>query len=508
MQPRRYPTRTRVADAWIRRARDTRPSGGGSRIEQFLKEMGDTKVRSPKGEGEVTINTLHGSDDPKYNQLFQREYAKWSGGDDTTTEGRGARVIDSPQKLKTVQDELVEDAVNFGVPEATAREMVRGLVVGDDDSSVREVERNLQRAIDKAVGDKQRADADAAGKAERGKAEAQAEAERKQELQRRTQVRERAQAAESAADAARAALEEAKKSKDKAAIQRAEEAVNKAESKALSESAALTRVEVTEAGEAEAAATLKAQEAAAKAAAAAAGLEGAQAALEAARDAGDPDAIREAEEEAAAAQEAFDKADAEKRESEAALEGRRAEERKRNAEVAELQFEKAWAHAQKNRGVLLTDAEGNTVRYNPERSDEVYEYMMALLGEQVTKRGLPTMDTTSVRDIEQADDDGDGKEKGKGKGNKGDVKSKGDAPSGPTKSGKPRRPDGSSPTGGETEDYGPGEFWMVNPGKWSAKDSKGNHRTFGTMAGAKAYAKTASSMPSRVASRYLLGDGR
>ena len=50
----------------------------------------------------------------------------------------------------------------------------------------------------------------------------------------------------------------------------------------------------------------------------------------------------------------------------------------------------------------------------------------------------------------------------------------------------------------------PCEFWEVNPDTWSAKNGKGVSRTFTTMDGAKAYAKKAMSMPSRVASRYLL----
>ena len=529
--------------------------------------MGDTKVRSPKGEGEVTINTLHGSDDPKYNQLFQREYAKWSGGDDDTTEGRGVGVIDSPQKLKAVQDDLVEDAVNFGVPEATAREMVRGLVVGDDDSSVVLVERNLQRAIDKAVGDKQKADADAAEKAEGEKAKAKAKADAEKALKelqgkqdeliedavkagvpeeaaralarelkegdgedaldkvrdalkplvnrarrknKRDQARQRSTNSEQAVAEARTKLDAAKKSRNKDDIAEAQANLDRAEDESYAAGLGARDADLDEVEEQLSDDEVASLEASAKAQAARETIDSGEERLAEARESGDPDAVAEVEESIRAAHEAFEKAEADRKRLEQSVAEKNLAKNNRLRELSKTEFEKSWERAEKNRGMLLFDAQGKSTRYDPSRNDKAYEFFMTLLGEQVRKRELPDVDTHGGRSFGGDADDGepDGGGKGKGKGNKGDGKSKGDAPSGPTKSGKPRRPDGSSPTGGETEDYGPGEFWMINPSMWSAKDSKGNHRTFGTMAGAKAYAKTASTMPSRVASRYLLGNGR
>lgn len=592
MQLRRTPTRSRVADAWLRRTGDTRPSGGDPMFKEFLKSEGGRKVRAPGHENEVSINTLNSSDEPADKKRLQEEYAKWSGGDDdtTTTKGRGVGVIDSPQKLKAVQDELVEDAVNFGVPEATAREMVRGLVVGDDDSSVVLVERNLQKAIDKAVGDRQKADADAAEKAKADKAEAdkaEAEAEAKDKAKkalkalqgtqdkliadaveagvpeekaralakelkegdgddaldevrealkplvnranrrtRREQAVQRSTNSEQAVAEARTKLDAAKKSKNKDDIAEAQANLDRAEDESYAAGLGARDAELDAVDEQMSDDEVASLEAAEAAQAARAIIDDGEERLAEARESGDPEAVAEIEESIRAAHEAFEKAEADRKRLEQSVAEKNLAKNKRLLELSKTEFDKSWERAEKNRGMLLFDAQGKSTRYDPSRNDKAYEFFMTLLGEQIRKRTLPSIDEHGGKDSfspgAEPEGGGDaasggggnsgGKGKGKGKGDgagtpsvKADPEA-GDLMSKPTKSGAPRNSDGSSPQGGGIDDYGPSEFWKIyHPDGWVAHDSKNRSQRFTTMEQARAYAKTGSS---RVASRYLLRNGR
>lgn len=564
MQLRRTPTRSRVADAWFRRARDTRPSGGDTLFKQFLRAMGDRKVRAPGHEGEVTINTLNSSDEDSDKKRLQEEYAKWSDGDPGSPGLRGA--VDTPQKLKAVQDDLVEDAVRFGVPEATARDMVRGLNVGDSPDAFDQVEKNLQRVIDKAVADKktsdaadkaQRDEAEAAEREERERAEAEADAltqlkkyqdkliddavkagvpeegaralakelkvgdtddaldEVREALKplvdkakldsARNQTLQRAEDTAKAVEDARAALEAAKKSKNKdytrdpdapeddtrpktrqEAIARAKSDLLKAEDVQYWASVEADKVNADRHAEemagmrAEAATSKESVEAAVR------DYENARRKYDEAEAEGDETAKAEAEAEAVAAGKRVEGLLS----SDAAIQRRLSQAETDAKKDQKAKAEAAFAKARKrnSQGMVLFNEKGEMVRYDPSKSDKIYEMFMTLLGETITKRPIPDMEGSTVDRSYGRDTDKDGIFDTYG----------------PTKSGMPRNSDGSSPTGGETEEYGPHEFWMVNPSMWSAKDGKGNHRTFPTKDKAEAYAKKASSMPSRVASRHLL----
>jgi hypothetical protein len=454
VQFRRFPTNIRVAGAWFHRYGDTRPSG--NRTQEFLDVMGDRKVRSPSSGNDVTFNTLHGSSDPRDQEAFRKAYQKWTGGKDNTTRG----TIDSPKKLKAVQDELVEDAVSFGVPEETAREMVRGLGVGDDDSAVLTVERNLQRAIDKAVEDKKKTDADAAEKAKaeddlkelQGKQDqmisnavkagvpeeaARALAKelkegdgedaldevrdalkplvnRAKRKTKRDQARQRATKSEQAVAEARTKLDEAKKSKDKDAIAAAQANLDRAEDEAYAAGLGARDADLDEVDEQLSDDEVAAMEAAETARAAREIIDSGEERLAEARESGDPDAVAEVEEGLRAAHEIFEKAEADRKRLEQSVAEKNLAKNKRLLELSKTEFEKSWERAKKNRGMLLFDAQGKSTRYDPSENDKVYEFFMTLLGEQIQKREIPQIDTTAAQSnlfLDEEPDDFDFDEK-------------------------------------------------------------------------------------------------
>lgn len=476
MSFRRTPSSTKVANMWLRRASDTSSSGGGSKIDQFLAEKGTQKVRSPKGEGEVTINTLHGSNDPAYKHLFQREYAKWSDeGDDGDAPGPDA--MGTPEVLKATQDELVQFAVEDGLSESEARELVRGLTVKDTPAEVQQVERNIQKAVAKAKEKKDKADADAKEKKDKAdaeakrrieqqEAEAEAEARQQQKVEQRNNIRSQPAQAQQAVDAADAELNEAIRSKDKQRINDAKINLARAKDALVAAERASQSLVTTELEEGLDLAVAEYEESKALAAGAEKDIERISQELEKAVSAGNSEEVSRLRSDLDGVQKIL----------EAAVETMRTSgqqvadlERKRDRHLVETSDrEFARARAEREQGFLIYNSEGVAERYNPDSQDRVYEAFMTLLGENIQDRG--NYGSNSDRYDQDKDDELE-----------------------PTKSGQPRNRDGSTPSGLSDDEYGAGEFWKTDKG-WSAKNSKNTIRTFKTIQRAQQHAKTASLM--------------
>jgi len=599
---RRTPNATRIAAVWMRRARET--PGTTDRVKAFLDAQGDKKVKSPNSGNEVQISSLKSSDAPADRQLFQDLLSKWkASGDDADPDaeiGRPKTEIKTEDDLKKVVDDLIEDAVGFGLTEEEAREYTKGLRVTDGAEAIQQVEKNLQRAIDKRI-EENKAKAEAAkAKEEADKAEEEARkaeekaaeekralrtdtkealagfrqelfeaaqegslttaearrileplvlnadksvvdsvkaglqkaiADKKKKAERRKSVRERPAETAAAVAAANSKLDAAKASKDKDAIAQAKADLETAEDQHRAAEMNATDADFDEENEAMSDAELEAAQATADAQAARSEIDSAQERIDELREKGgegSADEIAQLEESMRAAEETIRASEAKTKALQDQLAAKDAERSRKLVELSKQEFEKSWERAEKSRGMVLFNSEGKATQYNPARNDAIYNYMMTLLGEQVRQRGMSEIDTSSRGEIggvggagadaeEGGADAGGGKGKGKGKG---DGKGKGTSPvtvprrtdpgagelmSKPTKSGRPRLPNGDSPRGGDTDDYGPHEFWKINDDMWSAKNSKNNHRTFRYMQDAREYAKTASSPNARVASRYLRG---
>jgi hypothetical protein len=548
----------RVAAAWVRRAfRD----GATDRVQEFIEAQGTRKVRRPSTGNDVQISTLKSSDDPADQDLFRQLLDKWeAGGDDTDGAGGDSQEIKTREDLRNVVDDFVEDAVRFGLTEAEAREYTKGLAVGDGEEALRQVEKNLQRAIDKRIKENE---AKAKGDADRAKAkeDADREAEERRALRTDTEealagfrnelyetalagkltpaearraieplvlgadrdtvesvegaideiiaqkmdvarsrddARRGVESTAEAVEAAREALREAKEGRDKDVIAAAEAELRDAEDRHRSAGLDVLDVESEEYAEYEANARTEIDQAEQEAAAARDEVEAAQARLAELREAGDggdPGEVARLEGDIRAAERVLGESDARAREIHRDLASREADRSRRLREVSKAQMDASWERAKKNPGMLLFDADGKAQRYNPSRTDAVYDYMMTLLGEKIDERGGIGIDTSGGR----SDDKSKGRSKGKGK-----VLTESELKDRPTLSRRPRNDDGSSPTvdGWGDDRYGPHEFWNIGPNRWSAKNSQGDIATFTTMAGAKQFAKKGS-MAVRVASRYL-----
>lgn len=547
MNFRRTPNATRIAAAWMRRARET--PRVVDRVKAFLESQGDKKVKSPSTGNDIQISTLKSSDEPADQRLFQELLSKWSGGGDDD-DGDGSepdgkdRTIKTKAKLKAVVDDLVEDAMNFGLTEEEAREYTKGLQVGDDEEAITQVEKHLNKAIDKRV-EENKAKEEAAKKralrtdtpealdgfrqemfdaakavgvpnvliqkiltplvldagedvVESVKANIQKAIDaRSAKIERRKDVRDRAEATADAVRDARNRLERAKKRGDIAAVSRAESDLFEAEEQHRSAEMNVSDVESDEYAEYEDNARADAAQAEADAASAMDEIEDAQARIAELRESGDEGSAGEIatlEEAIRSAEQRFGEAGSKAKEIRRQLASKEKARNRRLMEESKAQMDASWERSKKNRGMLLFDATGKAHRYDPSPTDAVYEYMMTLLGERVEERALPDIDKTPSRDgFDDTESDDDWTGKGKGKGG---------PPTGPTKSGRPRNPDGSSPGGNSEDTYGPGEFWRTDSGKWSAKNRRGEIDTFDRQNRAREYAKTAS----RVASRYLRGE--
>jgi hypothetical protein len=490
-------TIARVASAWMRDAR-VALGASKSKFDRFLTEMGERKVRVPGHDAEVQINTLASSSESADREWVQKEFDKWSNKQTTGT--------DTSEKLKALQDELVELAVADGASKKDARELVKGLNVGDSEEDVRQVEKNLEELVKKSVAARQKKDEEAAAQKQKKDEEAAAQrqlkdlqakqdkliadavadgvpeyqaSQLKKELRvgdtdaalkevrkklkplvnkalqkaQRQQVRDQAEFTALNVDNAREALAEATKTKDPEAI-----AAAQAHLRDMEEFARRSKMDVFDADSEEFQHSIEEDEAAQDVADAAAedaarDIMEIKARIEQAQQDGDSDTVARAEADLQRAQKKYwAAADG------VAIHAQRITQKelirnKHLIEVAQSEFEESWKRSQENRGMWLFNAEGKAVLYNPEANDKAYAFMMALLGEQFQERRLPDSDTSS-RSLGTEDED----------------------------------------------EHRPGEIWQTEDDNWAAKNTKGKIKTFETEPQAQAYANRASA---RIASRYL-----
>jgi len=241
-------------------------------------------------------------------------------------------------------------------------------------------------------------------------------------------------------------------------------------------------------------------------------VDGAEKALADAKASGDAGAMAEAAKQLADARDAHQKAEAAHRQADNDLALHEYGEIERMSAVTERAVANILS-GEREEGFVVYDRYGNAQRYNPEPADKVFSYMMGLMGDEVQAHKSEEID------YRRSEYFGKGKGKGKGGGFDWDdewdddsadwgIQSKGKGgrkPSlKPTKSKKPRNPDGSSPQGLADDDYGPGEFWRTSGGMWAAKNPKGQYDTFVRAEEARAYAiPPARTAAARVAVRYL-----
>ena len=506
MQLHRIPSSTRVATAWLRRvAAPTK----GAQFAKFLKERGSQKVQVPGRDAPVTLNTLHGSKDPADQLRVSEEYEKWRKGQDSARDSDqdSAQDTSTPEKLKRVQQGLVDYATDIGIPEVEARELVKGMSVGDTPEDIATVEANIEKLGKKVKSEKEEADkkteAEAKAKAEaeakkrkeeeakareEAEAEAAAEATRAKEEARRKGIADRVTDASTAVAEAEAELAAAKKSKDKPRIQKAKEALNKAldedryarlnagnqkiddlaqELSGLEDDYRVAQMDMESNRKS---------------------MEDDQARLAQAKADGNADDVRTIEQRLTETQAALEELDETYRGLGQQVEALRLSKNEELRNFSKEQFDLAWSNSERNRGILLYDAEGNASRYNPEEWGKVDEIFQTLLGEHMQGNGYRSDDKY---DFER----GRSSPKDEDEDNSLDRRR-------PTKSGRPRNPDGTSPSGLAPEKYGPGEVWGSGPNRWSAKNRSEETKQFNTLSGAKNFARTAAS---RVASLYLRG---
>jgi len=568
---RRTPNATRIATAWLRRARET--PGVVDRVKEFLEAQGDKKVRSPSSGNDVQISTLKSSTEPADQRFFQELLGKWSGGaeEEGGDEAKPKNPIGTQEKLDAVVKAIIEDAMSFGLTEEEARQFTRGLTVKDGDDEIAQVDRNMQRAIDKRVEENQ-AKVEAAKAKEDAERAAAKEAEKAAEAKRklrtdtpealagfRAELMESAHAAglpvrkineileplvldadadvvnsvkgvidsavaakqkktdeadatserrrsirdnagESARLVAEAELElaAAKRSKNKAEIAQAKKKLERAEQQHRTDASAARDADVADISDAwrnlkaEEAQKLSDEEFVRQE------WEQLQEDIERKLSEGAPEAdIRELQMQAEEAKTYLDNVTTRRKEVQSLLAGKDVERNRQLRTMSKAEFDKVWQHAEKNKGIRLYNKNGEAVQYDPSRSDAVYETFMTLLGENIQERGSGKSDidtTTPVKSDLFDESEADGKKR-----------KKKEKPLPPTKSGRPRNSDGSSPPSGSEDEYGPGEFWKTEGNMWSGKNSKDETQTFPTKERAKNYAKTASTPHARVASRYLRG---
>lgn len=506
MRFRHTPSIARVADAWFDR-RTVPPHVWSGRVGRsmdlsmgaFLDAEGDKLVRSPLTGKDVKLKSLTGEqyqDDDKSKELLGREYERWKKqrgkGDDGPTDSGDDAPYQGPKGQGTGTKEREKD-------EVAARE---------------QADAEASRAKTKS-----KADADAKSKAD---AAAKAEADEKK---RRQDVRQNVVDLGAAVDKAKADLEAAKKAKYDRAGQRdvavAEAEQNLKDLRREYRDAVRAHSELTDQEAQETDQKLSADLDAAQKSLddSTAEVAGAEKNLEAAKASGNASEMARAAKALAAANAAKEKAELEYRQADNSLALHRYAEVERMSKVTQQVVDDILSGEGVEPGFVVYDQHGNAQRYNPERTDQVYSYMMGLLGEDA--------EIHKAEEIEYRRSEyfADPKDKGKGKGKSLDSlggfggfgdwddwdDSDQDAPTSkkpppvklqPTKSKKPRNPDGSSPTGMEDDDYGPGEFWRTKGGLWAAKNPKGQYDTFARAEQARAFAMpTAPS--ARVASRYI-----
>lgn len=306
---------------------------------------------------------------------------------------------------------------------------------------------------------------------------------------RRDAVKNKPKATSQAVDAAKAKLDEAKKSRDADAIKDAQTKLNEAKDAHRDAELKSWTIESEDFELNRAAAETEAEQARADINMARHEIEDAQQRIDELKEAdGDnTDEISRLEADIRAAQKTIVEHESRVREIQTVLDDQQEKHNIKMRDMFQKNLDASWEHAEKNRGILLYDANGNATRYDPGPQDEVYNYMVALLGEQIEKRNLPEVDTSSSYDEE-------------------DESPKGN-----------RNPDGSSVSGRSLSSYGPGEFWKVNSKKWGGKDSSGDISYFDNIDAARNYAtggkqtkpkpkSKPKSKTARVADRYLWGN--
>lgn len=489
----RIPSHTRVATAWLRRI--AAPSKG-AQFAEFLKERGSQKVQVSGRAGPVTLNTLHGSEKPADQSRVSEEYEKWRKGKDSAQDS--AQDTSTPEKLKRVQQGLVDYAKDLGIPEDEARELVKGMSVGDTPKDIATVESNIEKLSEKVKAKEEKTQAEAKAKQEaeakakqeaeakaqeEAEAEAEAEATRAKEEARRKDIADRVTDAATAISEAEVELAAAKKSKDKSRIQKAQEALNKAldEDRYARLNAGNQKIddlaqELSELEDDYRVAQMD-MESNLKS------MEDDQARLEQAKAEDNTDEVRTLEQRLKETQDVLEELDETYRGLGQQVETLRLRKNEQLRNFSKEQFDLAWSNSERNRGILLYDAEGNASRYDPEAWGKVDEIFQTLLGEHMQGNGYRSNDFDRGKSsLKDEDSDLDQRR--------------------PTKSGRPRNPDGTSPSGLAPEKYGPGEVWSSGPNRWSAKNRSEDTKQFKTLSGAKAFARTAAS---RVASLYLRG---
>ena len=512
----RTPSHTRVATTWLRR---TASPSKGAQFAKFLKERGSEKIQTPSRRGPVTINTLHSSEDPADQVRVSEEYEKWRKANDSKQDSKqdSAQDTSTPEKLKVVQQGLVDYAKDLGVSEEEARELVRGMSVGDTPDDIATVEANIEKLGEKVKGAKEEEDkktkekteadakakeeadakkleeAEAKAKAEAARAKKDAEAEAQaaaavaEEEARRQGIADRVTDAATAVTDAEAELAEAKKSKDKIRIQEARTALNEAleEDRYARLNAGNQKMDDLDQELSELEDDYRSAQTDVESNSKS--IEDDTARLEQAKAEGNAEEVLAIEKRIEETQKALDELNETYTGLGQQVESLRLRKNEQLRVFSKEQSELAWSKSERNRGIIIYDAEGNPSYHNPEQVDKVDEIFQTLLGEHMQGKGYRSDDKYDFsRGSTRQQDDKDARLNQRR----------------PTKSGRPRNPDGTSPSGLAPEKYGPGEVWSSGPKQWSAKNRGEETKVFKSLPGAKAFAKTAAS---RVASLYLRG---
>lgn len=554
----------RVAARWVRRAfRDT----SEDRVQEFIEAQGTKKVRRPSTGNDVQVSTLRSSDDPADQAMFRDLFRKWKdGADDTDDAGGGPREIKTQKDLKKVVDDFVEDAMGFGLTKAEALEYTKGLVVGDGEEAQKQVEKNLQRAIDKRIKEneaKAKDDADrekARAKEDADRAKAKADADREAEERRalrtdteealagfRKELYDTALAGKMTPAEARRAIDPLVLGADRDVVESVKEAIDDAI--AQKADAARSRDDARQDVESTAAAVEAAREALALArlgvegniADAEAELRDAESRHWAARVRSDDadladldDALADAELNAAQATADADAARAAVEDARSRIDQLDDPEKIAEAEAALSDAEDALQESDDAARAALSEVE----RMRSKRSEKLISVSRESFDRSWSRaqrnRGMVVYDASGKARVynpektdavyeymmtllgERIEERGgididttnrsvfdDPESKPKGKGK---ALTEAELRDRPTLSRRPRNDDGSSPTvdGWGNDRYGPHEFWNTGPNRWSAKNSQGDIATFTTMDRAKTFAKNGS-MAVRIAARYVRG---
>ena len=379
-------------------------------------------------------------------KLFEAAKAKRKKEDDKRKKEEEANA--EKKRIDDIRESLLEKAYDAGMSVKDAKALLEGVTADmeDEQSAIEDVEKAISKY-------------------------------------RRDAVKDKPKSTSQTVDAAKAKLEEAKKSRDADAIKDAQTKLDEAKDAHQDAESKAWDIESEDFELDQAAAETEAEQARADINMARHEIEDAQQRIDELKEAdGDnTDEISRIEADIRAAQKTIADRESRLRDIQGSIESQQEKHNIKMRDMFQKHLDASWEHAEKNRGMLLYDANGNATRYDPGPQDEVYNYMVALLGEQIEKRKLPEVDTSSSRDDE-------------------DESPKGN-----------RNPDGSSVSGRSLSSYGPGEFWKVNSKKWGGKDSSGDISYFDNIDEARNYAtggrKTKpKSKTARVVDRYLWGN--